>query len=572
MTNLEDVLKDFDRRLSAIEAQLRQSSHPEIRQTPPKPISNKPEQTTTSPEDFFERPVSSPFISGPGKIQSPRPSTFDSSSMLAFIGIFFVVLAGVFFIKITIDSGWLTPLRQILLAAGAGLSFFIIPQLFPKAEREYGAILAGAGTTILHLTWLGAYFYHHLLSTNAALVCATLVGVFSLATNFEKGNRLFVLVAMAGTYMSAPLVGYNTSELSVLSIFLIIWNITFSAAALINKRRDILFIASYYAVFTVLLLSGKVSNRDMEMDLLVLQLIQFGIFSSLMVSYSIYHRSPLSREESVAVLPLLLLFYFSTGHLISSIKPDYAPWFGLTLGAVIMAIYFLAKTFLHGDLKSGPTLTTFATLTFVHSFYFQLLHESVKPLAGLVIGIIIFVLWTKNSDLRKAYYWPFIILLSTFVYGALLALVSVPSIDGIYFYNWAYGALALVAVIGSGKLQKAKGETTQLPALLLGFGHLQVMLGLYRFSEQISWSGALFVTLTWGIYAGLILAVAYWRRDKTLGNSALTILLAVSLKAFFYDLSNTNNLIRVACLLAEGLLLYFCGWIFKRMQKWELEN
>lgn len=569
MAKLEDVLKDFDRRLSAIEAHMCQTGRPT-----PSPVVQQPST------EKLERP-SSP-MSSPYKSEVPRPilpknygaaennrSSFDSSSMLAFIGIVFVILAGVFFIKVTIDSGWLTPIRQILLAAGTGLAFFFAPQFFPKAEREYGALLAGAGTTILHLTWLGAYFFHHILDANAALVCATLVGIFSILADFDKGNRVYVLVAMAGTYLSAPIVGYNTGELPVLAIFLIIWNISFSAASLMNRRRDIMFIASYYAVFTVLLLSGKAQGYDQQTELLTLQLIQFLIFSTAMVSYSVYHKSPLSTDESVAVLPLLLLFYFTTGHLISAISPDFAPWFGIAIGAFVLGIYFFARTLLSDKLKSGPTLTAFAAMTFVHSFYFQLLDESFQPLAALLIGVAVMAVWSQSLVARKIFFWPLVILMSTFVYGAILTIVSVKSIEAMYFYNWAYGAVALIAVIGITSTEETESETVKYSPLLLGFGHLEVMLGLYRFSQQISWSGALFVTITWGFYAALVLALAYWRRDKTLGNSALTILLAVSLKAFFYDVSNTSNLIRVACLLAEGMLLYCCGWIFKRMQDWK---
>lgn len=570
MAKLEDVLNNFEGRLSTVERQLQQLVSSAPIQTSQTPQSDKPDKTIEQTSSSYDTHAP-PITNLPKSAVRAEKSALDSSSMLGVIGIIFVILAGIFFIKITIDSGWLTPVRQILLAAGTGLVFLFAPQFFPKAEKEYGALLAGAGTTILHLTWLGAYFFHHILRANSALVCATLIGIFSILANFDKGNRLYLLIAMAGTYLAAPIIGYNTGELSVLSIFLVIWNISFSAAALMNKRRDILFIASYYAVFTVLLLSGKASGVEQQTELLLLQLIQFVIFSSALLSYSIYHKNPLSADESVAVLPLLLLFYFSAGHLITTISPEFAPWFGITIGAVVLGIYFLARTFLSGELKSDSTLTAFAALAFVHSFYFQLLDESLQPLAALLIGLATMVAWSQSAKARTTFYWPLMIFLATFFYGAVLTIVSVKSIESMFFYNWVYGAVTLVAAIGvaaSPASQSATSGAAKYSPLLLGFGHLQVMLGLYRFSEQISWSGALFVTITWGLYAALILTIAYWRRDKALGNSALTILLAVSLKAFFYDVSNTSSLIRVACLLAEGLLLYCCGWIFRKMQHW----
>jgi hypothetical protein len=180
------------------------------------------------------------------------------------------------------------------------------------------------------------------------------------------------------------------------------------------------------------------------------------------------------------------------------------------------------------------------------------------------------LIWSKNERARTELYFPSMILLAIFCYGALLTIVSVNSIESIFFYNWIYGFMALAAAIFLAGSQKAKEERPSYLPVLLAFGHFEVMLGLYRFSDRISWSGALFVTFSWGLYAAAVLTAAVIRKDKTLGSSALIILLAVSFKAFFYDLSSTSNLIRVICLLAEGLLLYCCGWIFKKMKDWEV--
>ncbi len=568
MAKLDDVLQDFDRRLGSIEKQLSNlvgaasESKPEPKRELKPDLSPDP---TLRPEQAARyTPVAR---SAQSSVGAGNP-TFDSSSMLGVVGIIFVILAGIFFIKITLDAGWLTPGRQILLAACAGLSFLIAPQFFPKAEKEYGALLAGAGTTILHLTWLGAYFYHHILNANSALVCATLIGIFSILANFEKGNRWYILVAMSGTYLAAPIVGYNAADVSVLSMFLIIWNISFSATGLMHKRRDILFIASYFAIFTVLLLSEKALGLEQQSELLILQLVQFVIFSSALLAYSIYHQNPLNKDESHAVFPLLLLFYFSAGHLIAKISPEFSPWFGVSIGPVVLCIYFISRTFIKGELKSGPVLTTFAAMAVVHSLYFQLLAEAWQPLAALLVGIMAITIWSQNERSRPLLYGPSLIFLATFFYGIILTIVSGKSSETMFYYNWVYGVVVLLAASAMLTSKGSASGAAKYLSLLLGIGHLEVMLGLYRFSEQISWSGALFVTITWGIYAMSILGIAYSRRDRVLGNSALMILLALSLKAFFYDLSNSASLIRVACLLVEGLLFYGCGWIFKKMQQW----
>lgn len=573
MSKIEDVLNDFNKRLTHVELQIQKfkdsSPSVELPQPPLQKFEGLSGEATYQGSTFEQERESAADLASN---QAPN-APLNSSTILGLIGIIFVILAGVFFIKITIDSGWLTPIRQILIAAGTGLAFFIAPQLFPKAEKEYGALLAGAGTTILHLTWLGAYFFHRILDANSALVCATLIGIFSVLANFDKGNRIYLLVTMAGTYLAAPTIGYDIHKLSTLAIFLIIWNLSFSATALVNKRRDILFIASYFAVFTTLLLSDLATELTSHKELLRLQILQFLIFASAQLSYSIFHKSPMRQDEGVAVFPLLLLFYFAAGHLITFINPEFAPWFGIIIGVIVLGFYFLARKFINEDLKSSSSLTAFAALSFVHSFYFRLLSEAWQPLVGLVIAISLIMIWRDSEKARTNFYWPMIILFSTFFYGAILTVIPTKSIELLFFYNWAYGATALIWAIGMVSMQGHPSKSgAKFSPWLLAFGHFEVMLGLYRFSEQVPWSGALFVTISWGIYAALILSVAYWRHDKTLGKSALTILLAVSLKAFLYDVGNTSSMIRVFCLLAEGLLLYACGWIFKKMQTWNQEG
>lgn len=561
MIKLEDVLKDFEKRLSDIENKVYggKASSVSLAEKKIPPLSQS--ASTSHPSSQKSSQVYS------------EDTKLTSSYVLGLIGILFVIMAGVFFIKMTIDSGSLTPMRQILLAAGVGLAFFLTPLFVPKVEKEYGSLLAGAGTTILHLTWFGAYFYHHLVSSNIALVCATLVGVLSVVIDFSKGSRLYLLVAMAGTYFAAPIVGYNMTEITTLGMFLIIWNISYAVTAIVQQRRDILFIASYYAVFTVLILSGKMLALDQLADLLNLQIIQFIIFAAGLVTYSIYHSKPLSKDESFALFPILLLFYIAMNRCLTQIYPEFAPWFGVCVGLVILSIYFISKSILSDSIKSGPVLTTFAMLTLAQSLYFRILEDALQPLASFVIGIFVLVIWSQSERVRKEFFGPSLILFLLFIYGAIVATIGPQFLNTPYAYNWAYGLLALFTVVQfvskNSVHSKSLGDYTQYSPMLLGFAHLEIMLGLVRFSYQVPSLGALFVTMSWALYAVFILGISQWRKDKTLGKSALTILVAVSLKAFFVDMSNSGNLVRVFSLFAEGLLLYGCGWVFKKMQKWE---
>jgi uncharacterized membrane protein len=581
---LLEKLQLIERRLSVLETRLQISPEKHPPEIHPALV-----ETQVSPAAVSQPPLPPRNKKGPTPALRPQENietiefedglapSLNSSSLLAFIGIAFVILAGVFFIRLTIESGWLTPIRQILLASATGVGFLTLPHLAPRAEKAYGALLAGAGTAILHLTWLGAYGIHHLLDTNTALLCATIVGIGSVLTNFDKGSRGFLLVAMAGTYLAAPIVGYFGINLAILAIFLVIWNISFSAAGFYHERRDIIFIASYYAIFSVLILSEKsfqVGDRsEFLSELLILQITQFFIFATSMTTFSILFKKPLDADESFALLPLLLMFYFSSSHLLEKIQPSFGPYFGIAFGACILLIYFIARAFLvkndEVELTSGRSLTTLAVIAFVHSIYFQLLDTNHQALVSLVLGAVLAATWPSLTTKKKEFLWPVYILFGTFLYGALLSVFN-DKYEFAPFINLAFGGLALFAIRSHTNRDRDKDETpvANSLSLILVFAHLEMMLGLYRVSLLNSELGAIFVSISWGLYALLILGLGYWKKDSTIGKSALTILLAVSLKALFYDLGMTGNLTRVICLFAEGLILYGCGWVFKKMKSW----
>ena len=52
-----------------------------------------------------------------------------------------------------------------------------------------------------------------ILPAKAARVCATVVGLDSVLANFAAGKRMYLLIALAGTYLAAPIVGYDTADL-----------------------------------------------------------------------------------------------------------------------------------------------------------------------------------------------------------------------------------------------------------------------------------------------------------------------------------------------------------------------
>lgn len=549
MATLEDVLKDFDQRLRSIEERLDR-----LDGSPP-PVKPAPLPQPTRPPSPIPPPPA-----------AAKESKAETTSLFGIIGIIFVILASVFFVKLTIDSGWLTPTRQILLASLFGASCLLLPHFVEKLRDAYGSLLSGAGVVVLHLTWFAAYQVHQLLEADVALVVASLVGIVSVLLNSRLAQKSFVLVAIAGTYLAAPIVGFTAVQFSTIAGFLLVWNISFSALGLALFRRDLLILAAYFAALMVGIISVDMvrTNPEMAQLFLIHQGMQFAVFALAMTAFSLLHREEMSSEEAWWLCPLLLLVYANIQYLVRTISPEAAPWLGLAFGGVVLLLYSVASRQFGRELASAPSLFTFASLVLFHSLYLELTPDNWKPLVSLGIAGTLALISDRVKG--SAWAWPCFVALGVVAYGAALSIGGDLGERELTTYGFLYGFLALAFALFKEKNFSARGSTFPL---LLGFAHIEVMLALYRLSRLVSFGGALFVSVTWGLYALAVLGFSMQKKDRTLGNSAILILIAVCLKGTFYDLWNTSSLVRVLSLLFAGLVLYACGWIFQRMQTWE---
>ncbi len=123
---LESAIGGLNKRLTAIELRLGIVSSPIINKTPHEP------QTVQAP-------------SGHSKEKS---SASQSGSWLASVGMLFFVLAASFFIKLAIDSGWLTPERQLVGAFLFGLGLIGFGIHLKSKDSSYASFLPGAGVVI----------------------------------------------------------------------------------------------------------------------------------------------------------------------------------------------------------------------------------------------------------------------------------------------------------------------------------------------------------------------------------------------------------------------------------------
>ena len=237
--------------------------------------------------------------------------------------------------------------------------------------------------------------------------------------------------------------------------------------------------------------------------------------------------------EAWASLPILMFFYALEYYLLKQRIPEWAPAFGLGFSAFILMLYQFAHKWRGADaLDSGPMISGFIGLVWLHAFYLDWMPREIGPWLGLglMMGLPLLSLALKLQR------------------------------------QWLLGtALLFPVLVEFGRcLQDARLS-------LLVLAHAQAMAALMRMGMLLDLGAGAryFLSMAWGAYALALIGLAYSLKDKLLARSALGVLVLASVKAMIFDLGSAGGLLRVLAFLGLGAILYVAGLFFRQMQDWQ---
>lgn len=495
------------------------------------------------------------------KVSSHKPiKTIEKSSreapFLGYIGIACVLLASVLLIKLSIDSGWLTPIRQLILASVIASSLIIVPFFNYFEDKSYISMLPALGVSILHLVVYGAVFYHNILPPLFGVLCISLISLLSLWLLTKLEQEGYAALAIIGTYTGAFFFHEAFSQLSYMALYLILWDITYSIFAINTERRNIIVISSYLSLGLVTFMGLiKISGDSVLLSqVLILQAIQFVIFSIGTSLFTLKNKSPLASKEAWAFFPVIIFFYGQEYYFLDMKSELYATIFSLLFAAFLLVIYIIADKKLKGkSLESGGVVYTTVCLIFAHSIYFLQFNELTKVIFILVLVPLLAFLKDKlesNNNFRGAR----VVLIGIFLY-AYMSVVT------------GFGAISLPLLILFGSIFGAYGVRLatsikhDISSLILYLAHIQVFLSIHRLAEYI---GDFTIAPLWVAYAFVILYWSLKKKDKDMAKGSILLFLVPLGWFLIIDFEKLKGLERVASLLIMGGLIYTGGYIYKK--------
>jgi uncharacterized membrane protein len=537
---IEQALAAMDTRLARIEAAMGIARTEPVKAAPA--VTSTPAPMPLRPT----APVRVPAVAVPG-------------NWLGIIAVICFVLAAAFIVKLSIESGWLTPSRQIGLAALLGLGLIGTGLALRRADRAYAALLPAAGIVILYLVAFAAHRFYGLINFESALVLTSLTSGLCVWLYTELRHDMYAFTAAAGAYLAPVVLEFHSGAVFSLYYFLLC-SAAFAAISIWVRSRTLTMVAAYLAI----LVSGAI-GIGLKQDALVAQLlaVHFVIFAIGSWFYTVRNARPLTVSEAHSFLPVLLIFYAMEYYFIDRIAPDAASWIALGFAAALIALYAAVKTSFADSRSSQGLILSLATIVIFHAGYLDLMPGGLKPY--LFSAILLAAAWLPGGLVTRERGSPFLI--------PGLALLAIMAIEYLSMLGrlWQISeppllaALAAIAAIWTVLVQRRGLGYEQV---LLGAAHLMALAAFYRLAAG---NGSLAVSVCWLLYGAGVIVYAFRRKDELMAKSALFVLAFAAGKALLVDAARAPTILRILCLLLTGAVLYACGLLMRKFRSWGQE-
>ena len=558
---------EWEERITQIEARLSNLER-FIRSTTSQPVA--PARVQATPSSAAISPNAQPI---PAKWAAVAPATTqheDSSpvtTILGWAGATALVMASIYLVVLAIDAGWLTPVRQLMLAMLGGVVCIGIGLLLRGKDMHYASLLPAGGIVILFLSMYGAHNYYHLIGTTFATSGIIAICMISLWLNRLFLSELYALFAVVGAYTAPVFLGGSSYSIADLIVYFACWSALFSIFSIWTGKRSVYILAMYLAL-VIFDLKWKSSVSDAWVEALVFQTVHFLIFVVAASVFSI-RIAPMSKESAIWHAPALALFYFVQYYILARHVPGLAPWIAIASAAVLLASYFVVYRVLGENLEGGRMLlSSYVALVLVHAGYIESVPAQWAPWVGLVVIPIVGVYASLRRDMNApgTPLWIAVALIFAANYFRLIPgyskLSATHDVPGHDLLALCYAAELYLAYYFSRKTEGIKDIGT----IALYAGHVAIM----AWAMQI-FDSRFIVSLVWGSVALGCLLLSLQRRDKILGQSSLLIFAASVFKALLFDIALAAPLIRIASLLVLGASLYLGGWLYKKVASLEAE-
>ncbi|MBL0058958.1 MAG: DUF2339 domain-containing protein [Elusimicrobia bacterium] len=197
-------------------------------------------------------------------ILEPEPSStksfaidwdqFTGVKLFSWIGGFALFLGAVFFVKYSIDHGWVSPMMRVLSGFVLGTAAIVLGiQTQKRGYDVTGQTLAAAGCAILYADAFAAHALYDLLGAGAAFAFMALVTAVAFSLAVKMDSQYVAILGLVGGFLTPPLLSTGVDRALGLFSYVTLLDIGLLLVAL---RKRWMFLISLAAVGTLCMQIG----------------------------------------------------------------------------------------------------------------------------------------------------------------------------------------------------------------------------------------------------------------------------------------------------------------------------
>ena len=263
---------------------------------PPPPV--RPSPSPVAPPRPAAAPVVPPTPPLPPRRPAPAPPSeppppawsidwerFVGVRLFSAIAGIALVVAAVFFLRYSLDAGWLQPPVRVVMGILAGIGLLVACEL--KAARKYPATanaLDAAAIAILFSTFFAAHSLWNLIPATAAFGLLTLVTATAVTLSIRRESLFIAVLGLLGGFATPALLSTGDNRPIPLFAYLLLLNV---GLAWVAYRRGWTILSVLTLAFTTIYQWGWaakfLSAADIPLALavfIVFPLVGFGMFTA----------------------------------------------------------------------------------------------------------------------------------------------------------------------------------------------------------------------------------------------------------------------------------------------------
>lgn len=183
-----------------------------ITKTVPPPVLSPtaPPEAPTAPPPAEVMPPPLPVAQpSNGKEFATRKDVVSSEAWLARIGIGLLLIGFLFFLKLSLDRGWITPLLQLIGGAAACVFLLIWGDRVSRERPSIGNLAFGGGIAGLIGVLAAGQHIYHLYGGVVTCVLSLLVGLACFGQALRRDSSVLCVLALIGTSISPFFLGLH---------------------------------------------------------------------------------------------------------------------------------------------------------------------------------------------------------------------------------------------------------------------------------------------------------------------------------------------------------------------------